>query len=237
MFMKGAKVKKTIVLTMISSLVFLQSCVEKISVPPKAHPDVSQWQDLFAADLSNAVFPKGVWTFENGVLTASEDQVIWSKKDYDNFIIDLEFKTEDGTNSGVIVYCTNMENWIPNSVEVQIADDFAEQWAKSPRTWHCGAIFGHLAPTKSMVKKPGQWNRFTITCIDKMIYVMLNDQMVAEMNMDLWTSATKNPDGSDIPSWLSTPFAKLPTQGYIGLQGKHAGAPIYFRNIKIKELN
>src|SRR4030042_1394757 len=237
MFMKGAKVKKTIVLTMISSLVFLQSCVEKISVPPKAHPYVSRWQDLFAADLSNAVFPKGVWTFENGVLTASEDQVIWSTKDYDNFIIDLEVKTEDGTNSGVIVYCTNMENWIPNSVEVQIADDFAEQWAKSPRTWHCGAIFGHLAPTKSIVQKPGQWNRFTITCIDKMIYVMLNDQMVAEMNMDLWTSATKNPDGSDIPSWLSTPFAKLPTQGYIGLQGKHAGAPIYFRNIKIKELN
>ena len=23
--------------------------------------------------------------------------------------------------------------------------------------------FGHLAPTKSMVKKPGEWNRFTIT--------------------------------------------------------------------------
>jgi len=230
-------VKKTIVLTMISSVVFLQSCTEKIPVPPKAHPDVSQWQDLFAADLSNAAFPKGVWTFENGVLTASEDQVIWSKKDYDDFIIDLEFKTENGTNSGVIVYCTDMENWIPNSVEVQIADDFAEQWAKSPKTWHCGAIFGHLAPTKSMVKKPGQWNRFTVTCKDKMIYVMLNGQMVTEMNMDLWTSATKNPDGSDIPSWLSTPFAKLPTHGNIGLQGKHAGAPIYFRKVKIKELD
>jgi len=208
-----------------------------MSVPPKAHPDVSQWQNLFAADLSNATFPEGIWTFEDGVLTASEDQVIWSKKDYDNFIIDLEFKTEDGTNSGVIVYCTNMDNWIPNSVEVQIADDFAEKWAKRPKTWHCGAIFGHLAPTKSMVKKPGQWNRFTVTCKDKMIYVMLNGQMVAEMNMDLWTSATKNPDGTDIPSWLSTPFAELPTHGNVGLQGKHAGAPIFFRNMKVKELD
>lgn len=222
---------------MVSCVLLLQSCTEKISVPPKAHPDVSQWQDLFAADLSNATFPEGIWKFEDGVLTASEDQVIWSKKDYDNFIIDLEFKTEDGTNSGVIVYCTNMENWIPNSVEVQIADDFAEKWAKSPKTWHCGAIFGHLAPTKSTVKKPGQWNRFTVTCKGKMIYVMLNGQMVTEMNMDLWTSATKNPDGSDIPSWLSTPFAELPTHGNIGLQGKHAGAPIYFRNVKIEELD
>ena len=229
--------KKAIILTMVGCVLLLQSCSEKMSVPPKAHPDVSQWQDLFAADLSNATFPEGIWTFEDGVFTASEDQVIWSKKDYDNFIIDLEFKTEDGTNSGVIVYCTDMQNWIPNSVEIQIADDFAEKWAKRPKTWHCGAIFGHLAPTKSMVKKPGQWNRFTVTCKDKMIYVMLNGQMVAEMNMDLWTSATKNPDGTDIPSWLSTPFAELPTHGHVGLQGKHAGAPIFFRNIKIKELD
>jgi len=230
-------VKKAIVLTIVGCVLLLYSCTEKMSVPPKAHPDVSQWQDLFAADLSNATFPEGIWTFEDGILTASEDQVIWSKKDYDNFIIDLEFKTEDGTNSGVIVYCTNMENWIPNSVEVQIADDFAEKWAKSPKTWHCGAIFGHLAPTKSMVQNTGQWNRFTVTCKDKMIYVMLNGLMVTEMNMDLWTSATKNPDGTDIPSWLSTPFAELPTHGNVGLQGKHAGAPIYFRNIKIEELD
>ena len=229
--------KKAMLLTMVSCVILLQSCSEKISVPPEAHPNVSQWQDLFAADLSNATFPEGVWTFEDGVLTASEDQVIWSKKDYDNFIIDLEFKTEDGTNSGVIVYCNNMQNWIPNSVEIQIADDFAEKWAKSPKTWHCGAIFGHLAPSKSMVRKPGEWNRFTITCKDKMVYVMLNGWMVTEMNMDLWTSATKNPDGSNIPSWLSTLVAELPTHGHIGLQGKHAGAPIFFRNMKIKELD
>ncbi|MHC4463190.1 MAG: 3-keto-disaccharide hydrolase [Planctomycetota bacterium] len=228
--------KKVVVLMAVSCVILMQSCNEKVSIPPKAHPDVSQWQDLFTADLSNSTFPEGAWTFENGVLTASEDQVIWTKKDYDNFILDLEFKTEDGTNSGVIVYCTDMKNWIPNSVEIQIADDFSEKWAKSPNTWHCGAIFGHLAPTKSMVKKPGQWNRFTITCKDKMVYVMLNGRMVAEMNMDLWTSATKNPDGSDIPSWLSTPFTELPTHGHIGLQGKHAGAPIFFRNIKIKKL-
>ena len=231
------KMNKTVSIAVISGVILLSSCSPKESVPPKAHPDVSQWQDLFAPDLSNATFPEGVWTTDNGVLTASEDQVLWTKKDYDNFIIDLEFKTADGTNSGVIVYCTNMEKWIPNSVEIQIADDFSEKWAKMPKTWQCGAIFGHLAASKSMVKKPGQWNRFTITCKDKMIYVMLNGEMVTEMNMDLWTSAAKNPDGSDIPSWLSTPFAELPTHGNIGLQGKHAGAPIYFRNIKIKELN
>jgi hypothetical protein len=57
------------------------------------------------------------------------------------------------------------------------------------------------------------------------------------MDMSLWTSAETNPDGSEIPPWLSKPKAELATRGRIGLQGKHAGAPIYFRNLKIKELD
>ena len=70
-----------------------------------------------------------------------------------------------------------------------------------------------------------------------MISVMLNGEVVTEMDMSLWKSAKTNPDGSEIPSWLSTPFAQLSTHGHIGLQGKHAGAPIYFRNMKIKVLS
>jgi hypothetical protein len=202
----------------------------------KVHPDSEKWDNLFKNDLSNATFPKGIWTCDKGVFTASEDQAIWSAKKYENFKLDLEFKTADGTNSGVIVYCTNQENWIPNSVEIQIADDFAKKWAESPKTWQCGAIFGHLAPSKSLVKKPGEWNRYTVTCKGKKIKVALNGEIVTKMDMDLWTSATKNPDGSEIPSWLNTPFNQLQTKGYIGLQGKHAGAPIWFRNVKIKEL-
>src|SRR5512139_3200582 len=199
------------------------------------HPDATGWVDLFKSDLSNAEFPAGIWTFADGILTASEDQCIWTNQDYSNFLLDLEFKTAPGTNSGVIVYASDTKDWIPNSVEIQIADDFAEQWAKSPATWHCGAIFGHLAPTKSAVKKPGEWNRYIITCSGPLITVVLNGETVTEMDMRKWTSAKTNPDGSEIPAWLSRPKAELATKGRIGFQGKHAGAPIYFRNIRIKE--
>ena len=228
--------KKTVVLLAAWLSISAFVCAEE-AIPPQSHPDSSCWQDLYTADLSNAQFPEGVWSFDNGELTATKDQCIWTKKSYDNFIIDLEFKTADGTNSGVIVYCSDMKNWIPNSVEVQIADDYAEKWAKAGKTWQCAAIFGHLAAKKSAVKKPGEWNRYTITCKGPMIYVMLNGELVTEMDMRKWTSGKKNPDGSDIPSWLSTPFAELPTKGHIGLQGKHAGAPIFFRNLKIKEID
>ncbi len=205
-------------------------------IPPKVHPDVSKWDDLLKADLSNATYPKGIWSFEKGILTATKDINLWTKKQYDNFIVDVEFKTAPGTNSGVIVYCSNTGKWIPNSVEIQIADDHHPKWGKADKTWQCAAIFGHLAASERMVKKPGQWNRFTITCVDHMIYVMLNQMTVTIMDMRKWTSAKTNPDGSKIPPWLSIPKAKLATKGHIGFQGKHGGVPIYFRNIKIKEL-
>jgi len=204
---------------------------------PGVHPDTAGWDDLFARDLSEAIAPEGVWVWLGDVLTAGKDQCIWSKKEYDDFVLDLGFKTAPGTNSGVIVYCSDVKNWIPNSVEIQIADDYSPKWGNAPKSWQCAAVFGHKPATERRVKKPGQWNRMTVTCKGKRITVALNGAVVNEMDLDQWTSAKKNPDGSDIPPWLSKPKAELPTRGHIGLQGKHAGAPIYFRNIKVKPLD
>ncbi len=228
---------KTLTTSLILCLALATLAQAADSLPPKSHPDSANWAPLFKADLSDAVAPEGIWSVnDDGVLTATEDQALWTGKVYDNFIVDLEFKNAEGTNSGVIVYCSNPKDWIPNSVEIQIADDFAKKWADSPKTWQCAAAFGHKPATKSLVKKPGQWNRMTVTCKDQMIYVVLNGELVNEMDMSKWTSAKKNPDGSEIPPWLSKPKAELPTKGKIGFQGKHAGAPIYFRNMRIKEL-
>ena len=200
------------------------------------HPDSSQWNALFNADLSNAERPEGVWSVEQGVMTASDDKAIWTTRDFENFVLDLEFKTAPGSNSGVLVYCTDTEKWIPNSIEIQLTDDFFGKWAKSRADKKCGSIYGRLAPTKSMVKKPGEWNRCTITCKGQKIDVVMNGELVTSMDMALWTEKGMNPNGSKIPSWLSRPASEFETNGRIGFQGKHAGAPIYFRNIRIKEL-
>jgi hypothetical protein len=204
---------------------------------PKGHPDSAQWHNLFAADLSDAVYPKGVWSVQNGELTATKDECIWTQKQYENFIVDLEFKNGPAANSGVVVYCTDVKNWIPNAVEIQILDDYAAKWAKAAKNWQCAGIFGHEPPKKQTVKKAGQWNRMTVACKGPMISVMLNGELVTQIDMKKWTSAKKNPDGSDIPPWLSRPLAELAAKGHIGLQGKHGGAAIYFRNVKIKTLD
>lgn len=195
------------------------------------------WSRLFKDDLTNAIYPKGVWSVSDGILTAAKDEAIWSEKAYDNFVLDLEFKNADGTNSGVIVHASELENWIPHSVEIQIADDYSKEWSKAPANWQCAAIFGHQAATKKLVKKPGEWNHYTITCKDRKIWVALNGELVNSCDMSIYTSAVDNPDGTKAPQWLSNPMATLPLHGHIGLQGKHAGAPIYFRNIMIRELN
>jgi len=206
------------------------------AVPPKTHPDSSSWQDLFAPDLSDAIFPKGIWFIEDGLLTASEDQCIWTKKKYEDCIIDLEFKNGPAANSGVFVHCSDIKELVPNSIEVQILDDYHAKWASAPKTWLCGGIFGRLAPAQQTVKKAGEWNRMTVTCQGPMIYVLLNGEPITKFDMRKWTDAKTNPDGSAIPPWLSKPAAELPLKGHIGLQGKHGGAPIYFRNYKIKPL-
>jgi hypothetical protein len=228
--------KNTIaVLAVLLGLAVVATTATETTKTTKAKPDKDKWETIFAGDLADATFPKGVWSVKNGVLSATKDEAIWTKKRYENFTIDLEFKTETNSNSGILVYCTNIKDWFSNSLEVQLLDDFGSEAANIPPTWKCAGIFGRLAPTKSMVKKPGQWNHITVVCNGKHITVTLNGEKVTKMDMSKWTSGKKNPDGSEIPPWENKPAAEMPTKGHVGLQGKHAGVPTYFRNIRIKK--
>ncbi len=202
------------------------------------HPNTSKkgWKPLFDSTLSNATYPAGVWSVTDGVLTATKDESIWSQKEYDNFILDLDFKNADGTNSGVIVHASDTKDWIPHSVEIQICDDYSKEWSKADPDWQCASIFGHQPAANKSLKRPGEWNHYTITCKDRMIWVVLNGTLVNTCDMSKFTSAKQNPDGTVPPGWLSNPMATLPLHGHIGLQGQHAGAPIYFKNVKIKEI-
>ena len=219
-------------------LLSFASCTSRFTQKDVVDPRTSGkgWSPLFNDGLTNAQYPKDIWTVQDGVLTASKDEAIWSEKEYDDFQLDLEFKTADGTNSGVVVNASNTEDWIPHSVEIQIADDYSKEWSKAAPSWQCAAIFGHQPATKHNVKRPGEWNHYTITCKGRMIWVALNGELVNTCDMSKYTSASDNLDGTKAPGWLSNPMATLPLHGHIGLQGQHAGAPIWFRNIRVKEL-
>lgn len=190
---------------------------------------------LFGAELELAEFSDTAWRLEEGVLSAYHDEFIWTQREYDNFRLELEFKNAAGTNSGVIFYCSDKADWVPNSLEVQIADDYAEKWAAGEAFARSGAIYGHQPATPEIVKAAGEWNQLVVEAQDQLIRVSLNGEVVNEFNMAEFTSGTVNPDGSAVPPWLPNPPAGMPTKGYLGFQGKHGDAPIHFRNVRIAE--
>src|SRR5689334_16361643 len=117
---------------MLSLLVYIRSCNGSLAQAVyDKHPDTSAegWVNLFNDSLTNAIYTKEVWSVTDSVLSATKDEAIWSEKEYDDFMLDLEFKNAEGTNSGVVVHATDIKEWIPHSVEIQIADDYADEWA------------------------------------------------------------------------------------------------------------
>ena len=214
-----------------------KAAAAKLTLPVRTHPDSSGWNDLLVHDLTNMRVPSRIWSYRDGLLTATEDQNIWSKATHGDCVLDFEFKCEPGANSGVFLYNSDETNWMPASIEIQICDDAAKQWQEKPANWRCGAFFGHQPATKSTVKPAGQWNHMTITAMGPKITVVLNNEVVNEIDLTQWKDGKLNPDGSEMPKWLQgKPWSELPTQGRIGFQGRHAGAGIEFRKVKLLRL-
>ena len=207
------------------------------------HPNsrVAPWKPLYSrvkkVEEQFDVEP-GVWhpAGRRGEITADKDSALWTKEEYENFALDFEYKLEPGANSGVLIYGSDTKNWIPNTVEVQLLDDYAEKWSKDPAYMLNASLYGHCAPTKQTVRRAGEWNRMTVFARGKNIQIVCNGEKVLDADLSRWTDAKKNPDGTKIPPWLSRPWADLPTKGKIGFQGMHGKSRPYFRNIRIRPL-
>jgi sugar phosphate isomerase/epimerase len=188
------------------------------------------WRDLLANDLSNCIYKQGSWATEDGVLICKGGGAIWTKETFGDFVLDLEFKTDSESNSGVFFRTGDIADFVQTGIEVQILDYAGSDEAKSKGA--CGAIYDCQGPSKEMVKKTGEWNHYTITCKANKIYVVFNGEQIIEMDLNLWTEAHKNPDGTK--NKFKTAFKDMPRVGHIGLQDH--GDPVWFRNMKIKPL-
>lgn len=214
-----------------------KAAAAKLTLPLRTHPDSSAWNDLLVSDLTNMRVPGAIWSYRDGILTSTEDQNIWTKATHGDCVLDFEFRFEPGANSGVFLYNGDETNWMPASIEIQICDDRAKQWQEKPANWRCGAFFGHQSASKSNVKPAGEWNRMTLTAQGPKITVVLNGEVVNEIDLTQWKDGKLNPDGPEMPKWLQgKPWAEMPTKGRIGFQGRHAGAGIEFRNVKLLRL-
>ncbi len=144
--------------------------------------------------------------------------LLWySVKKFKDFILELDFKcAQKNTNSGIFIRVPDVptsDSYIYYSFEVQIYDA-GEGIHKT------GAIYDAEAPSAVAASKPtDEWNHMIITFQGKHIQVELN--------------------GARIVDWEAEPRGKIKdfaAEGYIGLQNHDSIAPVYFRNIFIKEL-
>jgi sugar phosphate isomerase/epimerase len=196
--------------------------------------DVTGWRDLVSADLSNCTYKEGSWEVEDGVLTRkgtnSSREDIWTKERYGDFMLDLEFMVAEQTNSGIFFRTDNIHDPVQTGIEIQVFDS---QKVEKPGTHDCGSVYDCLAPSKNMVKEPGEWNRCTLTCKANRIYVVLNGEQVIDMDLNEWTEVGKNPDGSK--NKFKKPYKDMSRTGHFGFQDH--GHPVWYRNIKVKPLD
>jgi len=168
---------------------------------------------------------------KDGALVAGDHGTLWTKDSYGDFILDLEFKVEKESNSGVFLRSGNVRNVLA-ALEIQVHES-----ADDSRLGMVGAIYDACKPSKDMAKPVGEWNRFTITCKGPKITLVFNGEQVLDADLEQWSEAGKNPDGT--PNKFATALKDFARKGPIGLQGLHgkAMAPVFYRNLKIKPLD
>jgi len=86
---------------------------------------------------------------------------------FEDFKLHVEFNCGAGANSGV---------YLRGRYEVQIEDNSTQE----PPSHHTGGVYGFLAPTPEMPRKPGEWQTFDITLIGRMITVVQNGKTIID---------------------------------------------------------
>lgn len=196
-----------------------------------AQLDPDGWIHLFnGKDLTGWIAPPGAWGVQEGLLTRSRGGGdIWSEQEYVDFILDLDFKLAPQTNSGVFFRTSNIHDCVQTGIEMQVLDSYGRE---QPGKHDCGAVYDCLAPSKNMVRKPGEWNHATITCRGSKINIVMNGEAIIDMDLDEWTKPHMNPDGTG--NKFGTAYKEMARRGHIGFQDH--GIPVWYRNVRIKPL-
>lgn len=171
-----------------------------------------------------------VWTVnakEKSIARKPQPSYLWTKEQFGDFILDLEFKVSPECNSGVF-FRTDPKNPVQGGFEIQIMDSFG----KAPESHECGALYDAKAPAVQAVKKAGEWNTFRLEVKGPKLVCHINGQQVLDLNLDDWTTPEKNPDGTK--NKFKTALKDLPRTGHIGFQDH--GHDVWYRNVRLKTL-
>jgi len=184
------------------------------------------WVELFnGKDLSGWVVmgsDKEAFYAKDGIIECNGKGGYWlrSGRQYKDFLLDLEFKISKRGNSGIFIRSDKEGNPAFSGMEIQILDDRDRR----PGTHSTGSIYGSVAPPENMSKPAGEWNHILIGCIERNVFIVMNGEDIVDVNLDDYDK--RRGSHKSLKDAL--------TKGYIGLQDH--GRPVWFKNIRIKEI-
>ena len=216
--------------------------------PLMAAPAFAQkgWQSLFDGKSFagwhkyNGPEISSTWKIEDGAmaLTGKGGGDLVTDKEYENFILDIEWKISEGGNSGIFWAVKEDPKYktpYMTGPEIQVLDDakHPDSFAGTSGNHKAGSLYDMIPPSDfSAVKPAGQWNQVRI----KMDYrknkatIWLNGKKVVKFQPSgaSWDAMVNN---SKFKGWEG--FG-MHHRGRIGIQDH--GDQVWFRNIRIKEL-
>ena len=135
--------------------------------PPGAAAAVGSNPRACSTPLGLEPVPPGAshWEIVDGLLFPCGDPAgyLTSKKDYKDFILDVDFRTGEDTNSGVFI----RSHGGAGGYEVQI-------WKAQPQGYNTGSIVGAAKTDVDYKFVSDQWNHYEITAEGDHLVVVLN---------------------------------------------------------------
>lgn len=157
-----------------------------------------------------------------------------SDKAYENFELELEWKIEEGGNSGIFYGVFEDPKYgtpYLTSPEIQVLDDQNHPDAKQGKNGNrrAGSLYD-MIPSANVAKPYGEWNKVKIKKQNNVITVWQNGKLAVKYPTTgpQWESMVSD---SKFKTWEG--FGKYPN-GKIGLQDH--GNEVAFKNIRIREL-
>ena len=154
-------------------------------------------------------------------------------REFGNFELELDYKVSPGGNSGILYHVVEDRKYkydYETGPEFQLLDDGGWKGELKDAQKAGSSYDMYAAPASKKLNPAGEWNTVRIVVNNGHVEHWLNGEKVVEFdeNSDDFKSRLENSKWKEYPDWNR---AKT---GAIGLQDH--GAPVYFRNIRIKEL-